>query len=78
MIPQAIGTIGVLMVVAAYFFLITERLTESDWAYVGLNVSGSICILVSLYFHFNLAATLLQAGWIAFSLAGLLRRLGRG
>ncbi|MGH8274694.1 MAG: CBU_0592 family membrane protein [Gammaproteobacteria bacterium] len=70
MIPEILGVIGVLMVIAAFFLLVSERLSEIHPAYLGSNILGSALILVSLAHHFNLAATLMQAAWIVVTIAG--------
>lgn len=77
MIHQALGVLGVLMLLGAYFLLVTERMRETEPAYIGLNILGSALILFSLAHHFNLAATIMQAAWITITLIGVLMRQGR-
>ncbi len=78
MIQQALGIVGVLMLLGAYFLLVSEKMRESEPAYIGFNILGSVLILISLTRDFNLAATLMQTCWIAITLAGaLLRRRHR-
>lgn len=77
MIHNLLGVAGVVMVLAGYFLLVSERLRERDVLYLGLNVLGSALILVSLAHSFNLPATVLQAAWIAITLAGTLFRGNR-
>ncbi|MGH8225991.1 MAG: CBU_0592 family membrane protein [Gammaproteobacteria bacterium] len=72
MIHQVLGVIGVLMLLSAYFLLVTERMRAQEPAYIALNILGSALILVSLAYDFNLAATLMQACWIAVTLVGAL------
>ncbi|MGH8128047.1 MAG: CBU_0592 family membrane protein [Gammaproteobacteria bacterium] len=74
MIYEVLGVIGVILVLGAFFTLVSERMRESDPAYLGLNILGSALILVSLAHHFNLAATIMQAAWIAITLVGTLFR----
>lgn len=74
MIQQALGIAGVVMVLGAYFLLVSERLQETSPLYVGLNVLGSGMILASLAQRFNLPATVLQGAWIAITMAGALFR----
>lgn len=77
MIQQALGIAGVVMVLGAYFLLVSERLYETSTLYVGLNILGSGMILASLAHRFNLPATVLQGAWIAITIAGaLFRRRG--
>lgn len=77
MIHQALGVAGVVMVLAGYYLLVSERLHETDALYLGLNILGSGLILVSLARNFNLPATIMQAAWIAITVAGALFR-GKG
>lgn len=74
MIYEALGIIGVLLVIGAFFALVSERMRETGFAYLGLNILGSALILVSLAHRFNLAATVMQATWIAITVAGILFR----
>jgi len=73
-IYDVLGVAGVLMVLCAYFLLVAERIRETSPAYLGANILGSSLILVSLAHHFNLAATVMQAAWIAITLVGVLFR----
>lgn len=77
MIHQALGVLGVLMLLGAYFLLVSERMRETEPAYIGLNILGSALILFSLARDFNLAATIMQAAWIGVTLIGALLRRGR-
>ncbi len=74
MIFDVLGIVGVLMVLCAYFLLVSERIRETGPAYLGANILGSSLILVSLAHHFNLAATVMQSAWIAITLIGVLFR----
>lgn len=74
MIYDVLGVAGVVIVLAAYFLLVAERMRENGVTYLGANILGSALILVSLAHHFNLAATVMQASWIAITLIGLFFR----
>lgn len=74
MIYEVLGIIGVLLIIGAFFALVSERMRETGSTYLGLNILGSALILVSLAQHFNLAATLMQGAWIAITLAGIFFR----
>lgn len=60
---------------AAYLLLQLGRLERRDWSFLSLNLIGAAGILYSLAFRFNLAATLIEAAWVAISLYGIARRL---
>lgn len=69
-----VGTIGVIMIVGAFFLLQMQRV-NSDSAYYSLfNGLGAALILFSLCFEFNLASFLLEFFWLIASILGVLRR----
>ena len=74
MIYTALGIIGALMILGAYYLLVSERMHETSPTYLGLNVLGAALILVSLSQQFNLAATIMHSAWIVITLAGALLR----
>ena len=70
-----VGNIGVLMMVVAYLLLQLEKQSSSDASYLLLNAVGSLMVLVSLLFLFNLSAFLMEAFWLLISLFGLAKPL---
>ena len=66
-----IGMIGVVMVLAAYLLLQLDRLSQDSITYSLSNFVGSIFILVSLHFTWNLASYVIEVAWLAISLFGL-------
>lgn len=75
--PDAIGIVGVSMILSAYFLHQKGRLGRNDLAYQVLNAVGAGSILFSLYFDFNLSAALVEGAWLVISLYGLARILGQ-
>lgn len=69
------GNIGVLMMVIAYLLLQLERLSSSAVSYLLLNAVGALLVLLSLLFHFNLSAFLMEVFWLLISLFGLAKPL---
>ena len=69
------GNIGVLMMVVAYLLLQIEKLSSSAVSYLLLNAGGAILVIVSLIFHFNLSAFLMEVFWLLISLFGLAKPL---
>ena len=65
------GNLGVLMMVVAYLLLQLEKLTGSAVSYLLLNAAGAVLVIVSLIFHFNLSAFLMEVFWLMISLFGL-------
>ncbi len=70
---DAVGIGGVLLVLVAYGLLQAGRLQPRDAAYSWLNLIGSMAILVSLHYAFNLSSFVIQVAWIAISVYGLVR-----
>ncbi|MEM9724845.1 MAG: hypothetical protein AAF909_05200 [Pseudomonadota bacterium] len=75
MVIDAIGIVGVALVVCAYFLLQTERLTINDLSYSLLNLIGSAMILLTLFYTFNLASFVIEIFWLGISLIGVARHL---
>ena len=65
------GNIGVLMMVVAYLLLQLEKLSSSAVSYLLLNAGGAVLVIISLVFHFNLSAFLMEVFWLVISLFGL-------
>jgi hypothetical protein len=71
------GSAGVVLIVAAFLLLQLERVASNGLLYLIANAIGAALILLSLSFDFNLSAFLMEAFWLAISLLGLARRIGR-
>lgn len=71
--PDALGVVGVLMILTAYAGATMGRLDPKRPAALLLNLVGALLILWSLYFEFNLSAVLMEAAWALVALFGLLR-----
>lgn len=69
------GFIGVLLIVVTYLLLQLEKLPSSHPSYSLLNAAGSLLIMVSLIFAFNLSAFLIEVFWFLISLLGLTRSI---
>lgn len=76
-IANLTGLIGVLMVLAMYFMLQIGKVRADTLMYSLLNAIGSMLILVSLYFYFNLSSAAIETAWLAISLFGVYRALRR-
>ena len=72
-----VGSLGVLIIVAAYLWLQIGRIAGQNVVFSGANLLGSMLILVSLYFNFNFSAVLIEIFWIVISLFGLVMGLRR-
>jgi hypothetical protein len=65
------GFIGVLLIVVAYLLLQLDKLRRSSLSFSVLNAAGSLLIIVSLLFKFNMSAFLIEVFWFLISLLGL-------
>ncbi|KDA04473.1 CBU_0592 family membrane protein [Hyphomonas oceanitis] len=70
---DAIGIVGVVLTLLAYLLLQAERIESRSRLYSALNLFGSVAILVSLAFDFNLSAALMEGCWALISLYGLVK-----
>ena len=70
------GFAGVLLIVIAYLLLQLEKLPSSSLTFSLLNATGSLLIILSLLFKFNLSAFLVEVFWFLISLIGLAKWMG--
>ena len=74
-IANPLGVIGVVLVLIAYLLLQLDRLSQNAVSYSLLNLIGSMLILYSLYFYWNLASGVIEAAWLLISLYGLIKSI---
>jgi hypothetical protein len=65
------GFVGVLLIVIAYLLLQLDKLPSSSLSFSLLNAAGSLLIMFSLVFKFNVSAFLIEVFWFLISLLGL-------
>jgi hypothetical protein len=65
------GFIGVLLIVIAYLLPQLDKLPSSSLSFSLLNAAGSLLIILSLIFKFNVSAFLIEVFWFLISLIGL-------
>lgn len=71
---NAIGLIGVLMILAAYFLLQVGKVTAYALRYLLLNLIGATAVLFSLLRFWNLPSFVIESAWVAVSVYGLVTR----
>ncbi|HET7371555.1 MAG TPA: hypothetical protein VFK45_12035 [Gammaproteobacteria bacterium] len=76
-LANALGLIGVFLVLLMYFMLQIGRIRPETLTYSLVNACGSVLILFSLYFYFNLSSAVIETAWLAISLFGIYRALRR-
>jgi hypothetical protein len=76
-ITNIVGTIGVFFCLLGYFLLQCEKIDARSLSFSLYNLFGSLMILFSLLYDWNLPAVLIEAAWAVISLLGLARFLIR-
>ncbi len=66
-----VGVVGVFVVLYAYLSLQIGKMRHEKVWYSVLNTAGSIFILYSLFFYWNLASGIIEIAWLVISLYGL-------
>lgn len=70
-IPDAIGMLGTLLVLVAFYLLQLEYTDPKGLSYNIINFLGAAFLLFSLYFNFNMASVVMEVFWMGASLIGL-------
>lgn len=75
---QVFGLIGCLMVSVP--FLLGSSMGREDWApdtwrFIATNFVGSIILLISLFYHFNLGSFAIEIFWIAGGIIAIRKKL---
>jgi len=66
-----IGISGAIIILVAYFFLQSNKISSEDFIYSFANLIGSSMILISLFYQWNLASAVIEIAWIIISLIGI-------
>lgn len=72
-IAVIIGLCGAVIVLAAYFMLSAGKMRSDGYAYPLMNMLGSVGVIVSLLWQWNLASFTINSIWVLISLAGIWR-----
>ncbi|QIW10946.1 hypothetical protein [Francisella sp. LA112445] len=67
MLANTLGVGGDILVIIAFFLLQTRRLESSDLSYLVLNILGSLGVLFSLMYNWNLPAFIIEGAWVVIS-----------
>jgi hypothetical protein len=68
-----LGVIGSLLICAAYLAVSLKRVDPEGLRYHAVNASGSVLLLISLYFRPNPGAILIEVLWLAIAGFGIAR-----
>jgi hypothetical protein len=71
--PDIVGVIGVALMLMAYAGGQLGRLDMTRLPALLMNLTGSVMVLWSLTFKFNLSAALMEGAWAVVAIYGLVR-----
>lgn len=73
--PNLIASLGVSLLLIAFFLNVFRWIAESSWIYILLNIAGAgIACYASILIHFT-PFIILEGTWAAVACAGLLKKL---
>lgn len=70
---NSVGTIGVLLILVAYYLSQRGTMTIRDPGYLWMNFIGALGIVFSLFWNWNLPAFLMESAWAGISMWGLVK-----
>jgi hypothetical protein len=77
-IPNIIGIVGVFILLTGYLLVQVGKLHGGDYTYSVLNLIGSLMVLYSVFYAWNISAFIIETAWALISLYGIWRRHARG
>jgi uncharacterized membrane protein len=70
-LPDIGGLVGVFMMLVAYAMGASGKLKTDELPSLAVNLVGSLMVVVSLLYRFNLPAFIMEASWALVALYGL-------
>lgn len=74
-VAHIIGLIGTFIILFWYFLLQSGRCKNNDLHYSLANAIGSVFLLCSLWYEWNLALVIIEIAWFFISLYGAYKTL---
>lgn len=68
---------GVACFLVAYFLLQAGKMKADQLAYPVVNFVGAVLVAISLLWHWNFSAFMLEAAWMLISMYGIVRQLAK-
>lgn len=72
-ISDIVGILGVGLVIMAFFLIQLEKITTKSSTYLYFNFFGSMMLLFSLYYHWNMASVVIEMLWLMISIYGIIK-----
>lgn len=73
-IPNLIGLVGVFFILLCYFMSQAEWWKHDDYAYLFGNFFGSVCLIISLLYNWNVSSFIIEIVWILITIYGFVKR----
>lgn len=73
LISDIVGILGVGLVIMAFFLIQLEKITTRSSTYLYSNFLGSVMLLFSLYYHWNMASIVIEILWLLISIYGIVK-----
>lgn len=70
-IPNLVGLFGVIVILVWYLMLQTGKCKSEDLSFSVANTLGSICLLYSLIYEWNLPTVVIEIVWLMISIFGI-------
>lgn len=70
---HAIGWLGGILVVVAYLFNTTGKMKATDLSYQGLNLVGSIALIINTYIVGAYPSAAVNVIWVIIAIVGLIK-----
>lgn len=74
---NAVGIIGVILILLGYYLITKGSLTGDDLGYHLMNLCGAVLLLISLMWTWNLPSVIIELCWMSISIWGIFRILRR-
>lgn len=75
--PDVVGLIGVVIAFIPYLLCQFDKMDAKDWRYAFINIIGTMLILYSLMYNYNLAVIVLDLIWIVICIVAMVADLRR-
>lgn len=72
-LPDIVGIIGVCLVLWYYFLLQIGKCASDSLGFSLGNLMGSILLLISLWFNWNISSVLIEIAWFFISVYGIVK-----
>jgi hypothetical protein len=73
-LSNIIGLIGVCFVLVAYFLSQAGIWASDDTLFLFGNLLGSLCVIVSLVYNWNISSFIIEVAWTIITIYGMVKK----